>query len=205
MKKENGITLVALVITIVVIFILSAISINYGVDSLTQSKNKLQVAELQMVEQAVAEQYIQSVEFGLDSTLYIDDEDNKPSIYVGTLIHFDELSNYSPDGIEYKLKDLKSDRMTEYSVPESEAEKKIAYSEFYYILTPDDLENLKIESNDSSKQYTYVVNYLTGEVFNYTKRKASGTNTALYYAGKSGVDGQSEVVNPESDTTSFTE
>ena len=40
MKNENGITLAALVITIIVIFILASISINYGVDTLNESKAK---------------------------------------------------------------------------------------------------------------------------------------------------------------------
>ena len=40
MKKESGITLSALVITIIVIFILASISINYGVDTLNESKAK---------------------------------------------------------------------------------------------------------------------------------------------------------------------
>ena len=37
MKKESGITLAALVITIIVIFILASISINYAVHTLNES------------------------------------------------------------------------------------------------------------------------------------------------------------------------
>lgn len=56
-KKENGITLVSLVITIIILLILATISINWGKTSLTQSEdNKLQ-AELEMVHHAVLETY----------------------------------------------------------------------------------------------------------------------------------------------------
>jgi type II secretory pathway pseudopilin PulG len=191
MKKENGITLAALVVTIIVILILASISINYGYDSINEGKNNILVSELQMVEQAVAEQYIQAIELKLDETLYTN-ESNKPSIYVGTLIHFDDLETYKPEGITYISADLKTERISE---------DKIAYSEFYYLLTSDDLENLKIESNGGG-EYTYVVNYSTGEVYNYTKKKTSGSDSeVLYYAGKK----DSQLLNKETDTTSFTE
>lgn len=56
-KNENGITLVSLVITIIILLILATISIDWGKTSLTQSEdNKLQ-AELEMVHHAVLETY----------------------------------------------------------------------------------------------------------------------------------------------------
>ena len=56
-KNENGITLVSLVITIIILLILATISINWGKTSLTQSEDNRLQAELEMVHHAVLETY----------------------------------------------------------------------------------------------------------------------------------------------------
>lgn len=191
MKKESGITLAALVITIIVIFILASISINYGVDTLNESKAKNLAAAVEMVEQAIAEQYIKATELNLLGIKK--SEGNQPSVFVGTIVNPNELPTIS-DSIEFQLKaDL-----------EAKNENDITYDESYYRLTPTDLEKLKIESNEDN-QYTYIVNYSTGEVFNETEKQTS-KGDILYYAGKTGNKSPEAEENEKgSDTVNFTE
>lgn len=193
MKNENGITLSALVITIIVIFILASISINYGVDTLNESKAKTLEASLEMVEQAVAEQYVKAIELNLLNVKTTSGQP-QPSTFVGELLNINELLNEFalPDNLKYQKQ------------VELEDKTDITYAESYYKLTPTDLEKLKIESDDDTK-YTYVVNYSTGEVFNASKKKTS-FGKLLYYAGKTGNQSPGAIENEKGiDNTSFTE
>lgn len=192
MKNENGITLSALVITIIVIFILASISINYGVDTLNESKAKTLEASLEMVEQAVAEQYVKATELNL---LNVKTTSDKPATFVGTIIKANDLPQIAgSDSIVFQKKEELAGKTNA----------DITYAESYYRLTPTDLEKLKIESDDNTK-YTYIVNYSTGEVYNETKQKTSLGKT-LYYAGKTGNQSPAATENEKgTDNTSFTE
>ena len=192
MKNENGITLSALVITIIVIFILASISINYGVDTLNESKAKTLEASLEMVEQAVAEQYVKATELNLLNVITTSD---KPATFVGTIIKANDLPQIAgSDSIVFQKKEELAGKTNA----------DITYAESYYRLTPTDLEKLKIESDDNTK-YTYIVNYSTGEVYNETKQKTSLGKT-LYYAGKTGNQSPAATENEKgTDNTSFTE
>ena len=192
MKNENGITLSALVITIIVIFILASISINYGVDTLNESKAKTLEASLEMVEQAVAEQYVKATELNL---LNVKTTSDNPATFVGTIIKANDLPQIAgSDSIVFQKKEELAGKTNA----------DITYAESYYRLTPTDLEKLKIESDDNTK-YTYIVNYSTGEVYNETKQKTSLGKT-LYYAGKTGNQSPAATENEKgTDNTSFTE
>lgn len=192
MKNENGITLSALVITIIVIFILASISINYGVDTLNESKAKTLEASLEMVEQAVAEQYVKATELSL---LNVKTTSEQPATFVGTIIKANDLPQIAgSDSIVFQKKEELAGKTNA----------DITYAESYYRLTPTDLEKLKIESDDDTK-YTYIVNYSTGEVYNETKQKTSLGKT-LYYAGKTGNQSPAATENEKgTDNTSFTE
>lgn len=192
MKNENGITLSALVITIIVIFILASISINYGVDTLNESKAKTLEASLEMVEQAVAEQYVKATELNL---LDVKTTSEQPATFVGTIIKANDLPQIAgSDSIVFQKKEELAGKTNA----------DITYAESYYRLTPTDLEKLKIESDDDTK-YTYIVNYSTGEVYNETKQKTSLGKT-LYYAGKTGNQSPTATENEKgTDNTSFTE
>ena len=192
MKNENGITLSALVITIIVIFILASISINYGVDTLNESKAKTLEASLEMVEQAVAEQYVKATELNL---LNVKTTSEQPATFFGTIIKANDLPQIAgSDSIVFQKKEELAGKTNA----------DITYAESYYRLTPTDLEKLKIESDDDTK-YTYIVNYSTGEVYNETKQKTSLGKT-LYYAGKTGNQSPTATENEKgTDNTSFTE
>lgn len=58
-KKEHGITMMILVITIVVLIILSAITIQYSINGIEYSREKKLLSDLETVQHAVYEQYEQ--------------------------------------------------------------------------------------------------------------------------------------------------
>ena len=58
-KKENGITMIVLVITIMVLTLIAAITINYSITGANYSKEKQLLADLEAVHHAIYEQYAQ--------------------------------------------------------------------------------------------------------------------------------------------------
>jgi len=58
-KKESGITMIILVITIIVLTIISGIVIKYSINGISYSKEKQLLADLETVQHAVYEQYEQ--------------------------------------------------------------------------------------------------------------------------------------------------
>lgn len=61
MRKNKGITLIALVITIVVLIVVAAVGSYAGTESLKDAKEKKQIAELNMMRQPVLENYTKYV------------------------------------------------------------------------------------------------------------------------------------------------
>lgn len=58
-KNDNGITMIVLVITIIVLTLIAAITINYSITGANYSKEKQLLADLEAVHHAVYEQYEQ--------------------------------------------------------------------------------------------------------------------------------------------------
>lgn len=56
-KKQKGITMISLVITVIVLIIISGIGITMGIDAIKSSKDNKLTSELMMVQHAVLEQY----------------------------------------------------------------------------------------------------------------------------------------------------
>lgn len=56
-KSSNGITMVSLVITIIVLAIITAVGINWGISGIKDVKDSKLTSELQIVQHAVLEQY----------------------------------------------------------------------------------------------------------------------------------------------------
>lgn len=57
LKNRQGVTLIALVITIIILLILSGMGIYMGINSVTQAKDSKIMAELNMVQHAILQQY----------------------------------------------------------------------------------------------------------------------------------------------------
>lgn len=129
-RKNKGITLVALVVTIIVLMIIAGISISGTIIGVKETEETAQISELTMIQHAILERYTSSIytKQELPGTVIETSE-------VETII--DEInetcnSNITLKGTEYKR------------------------------LTKQDLKNLGIEN----EEYTYIVNYKTGEVIN---------------------------------------
>ena len=145
---EKGITLVALVITIIILVIITGVTIGAtGLKgNIKLTKSNLAIAELSEVQQAVLETYIKYKQ-----------THNKNNI-VGTGITYNEATQYANE-ISNSINLTSSG----YDLDSDEFEK------FYYMLTPQDLEKIGINGCEN----TYIVNYYTGEVLNYTLKQTS--------------------------------
>lgn len=84
-NKQNGVTMVALISTVVVLLILSSIGVNMGLKSIDNIKNSKLVSELEMVQHAVLEQY----------TKYKATKD--PVYLVGNKITYEEATKYAKE------------------------------------------------------------------------------------------------------------
>lgn len=153
-RNNKGITLIALVITIVVLLIIASISIIGGIEGAkTAAENKL-LTELDMVQHAVLERY----------TKVCVTKEAVP----GTPKTITDV-NIIAEGI-----DLKGQEYDDNEINESD----IGTYKYYYELDLDDLKKLGI----TNAKDTYIVNYSTGEVFNETTPKTPSGKTLYTYA-----------------------
>ena len=65
-KEEKGITLIALVLTIVLLVSIVAVSINYAYDGISYGQEKKIVTELEQVQQAVMQKYVEIKQLNKD-------------------------------------------------------------------------------------------------------------------------------------------
>lgn len=87
-KNEKGVTLVALVITIVVTIMLASITMTLGMDSVNSTKDRKLQSELQMVGQATITEYSKALELN-----YIEDDPNGiPHNFIGDPIDISTVS-----------------------------------------------------------------------------------------------------------------
>ena len=56
-KNNSGVTLVALVVTIIVLFIILGITLNYGLSELHDVSNKKMESELGIIQEAIMQRY----------------------------------------------------------------------------------------------------------------------------------------------------
>lgn len=156
-KSQKGITLMALVVTIIVLLIIAGIGIGEiagNAGDINQTEDAMVLSELKKVQQAVLETYIKYKQLGNDKVL------------IGTRVDYsiaqEELTKIKNG--EY-LKANSDQNMVEYR---------------YYKLDKKQLNDLglyNIHNNDE-----YIVNYSTGEVFNITQKKTAKRDILYVYA-----------------------
>ena len=161
-KSQKGITLVALVVTVIVLLILAGIGIgelSNNNEDITQTKDTISLTELNKVQQVVIENYLKYMQMKNEHILTgvgqkIDEE------------KYNEINN--------KLKQISNNefQLNDYSDNTEES---------YYMLNGDDLKSLGLQNIHNND--VYVVNYSTGEVFNYTQQK-NAAGDILYIKGK---------------------
>ena len=159
--NRNGITLVALVITIVVFMIIISITLNYGVSELHEVTNKKTEAELGIVQEAVMQRYaLVQAEHKLGLRV---GTDTQPAEFVGTII---TSATGDSDLRSFSNVTLKNGYSSNVG---------LTFEECYYKLGENDLKELNIEKGDNgdtegTKERQYIVNYFTGEVFDIANK-----------------------------------
>ena len=152
-NSEKGITLLALVITIVVLIILASITVNIGKEGIKESKEDAMLSELAMVQNAILQRKTKA-----DLT-----QEDYPGETIATAgINLEEV-----------IEEIYDNRAS----GEEEISKKDSDNNHYYFLSTENggLEALGITNSEDA----YIVNYETGEVINYTT-KLTGTGKPLY-------------------------
>ena len=153
-RENKGITLIALIITIVVLLIIAGISISGGISGVEQVDNNRLITEFEKVQHAVTERY----------TKYKLTKD--ASLLAGTKIELTSLTDV-PTSIKWKVY-----QFTESSNPERE----------YYRLSTSNLIELGLTGGtDEYKGSSYIVNYYSGEVYDEVQKQTSN-GTVLYKA-----------------------
>ena len=151
-RKNEGITLVTLVVTVVLLLIISGISITGTLRGHKETEEASQISELNMIQHAILERYTkaQLTKETLPGTKMNISEVQKI---------IDEINDNSGENIN--LKDLKDLKGAEYKQ-----------------LSTADLENLGVTKEDD----TFIVNYKTGEVINASKKVTKSGKALYIYA-----------------------
>lgn len=166
-KDNKGITMVALVITIIVLLILASVSIGGSLITKREAVENAMVTELNMVEHAALERY---------TKVSITGEE-----YPGTqYVTIDELKQdleqaASTAGVTSILSGSGSNPI----VLQSETETDENGNTKYYRLGKDDLSKLGITNTEDE----YIINYERGEVINLTQIRTN-SGEALYVCAK---------------------
>ena len=154
LRKEEGITLVALVITIIVLIILAGVIVPGAMRGIDDAQEDKLWSEIDMVQHAILER---STKYKLTKNTEILD---------GNIID------------TTTLEDAPTFKISQDSINSMEDASERAFKS-YYKLEANDLDNLGLNPGADSFTNTYIVNYSTGEVYNSTRKKAP-SGTVLY-------------------------
>lgn len=162
MKKENGVTLIALAITIVVLLVLTTVTLTIGGDTINEVEADKAKTQLSVVQQAIFQRYFmlkssegdKKVPTYNDADVSFAGDTDRPEELIGMrIVSEDTLAFYEFEDYKQKYDD----------------EQVMYYESYYYLLSEADLEEIgvtkKITDDSSNNTYSYIVNYLTGEVF----------------------------------------
>ena len=157
LKNEKGITLLALVITMIILMILVGITINIGKNGITESREDAMLSELGIVQNAILQRKTKA--------------DLTGENYPGETITETNIN------LEETIEEINNNRTS----GEEEISRKDRDDSHYYFLSTENggLEELGITNSEDA----YIVNYETGEVINYTT-KLTGTGKPLYIYAK---------------------
>lgn len=154
-KKEKGVTLISLVVTIVIIIILAGITLKIGSKDTKFAEDNAALTEIAMVQNAILQRKTKVELTG----------ENYPGVII------------SQSGIDINsvIKEMNSKK----SKDENNIQLQDENLDNYYFLSTSNggLEELGITNSDSD----YIVNYKTGEVINYTNQVTK--NGKLLYIG----------------------
>lgn len=205
MKNENGITLIALVITIIVMLILAGITLNTGIYTVSTSQDNIKLSALEIISHAITEQYIKGIEFNSINVEY-NATNTQPDLLIGELIADEsELDRLSSELEEIQENVSENNKKIKFFYIDTLKEKKnnntkTYFYEYYYKLnnmalkklnvdvgtvrdSKESADDIVIDDEESNTGDEYIVNYMTGEVFNCTT-KVTSEGKPLYFGGK---------------------
>ena len=159
MKNQKGITLIALVVTIIVILIIASVSIYTGTSAIQDSKDQANISEIKMLKQVILETY----------TKYMTTKD--VNIIKGEPIYYADVQEVVND-INNDSDEIVTLKMFNYDSIYFSSEIPI----YYFILNQDDLKQMGVTTSNNN---IYIVNYYTGEVINKTV-KVTDNGIPLY-------------------------
>ena len=153
-RENKGITLIALIITIVVLLIIAGISISGGIEGIDKADDNRAMSDLEKVQHAITERYTK-FELLKDKSLIVGTKvDTLPTLPTPT---------GDAETPTWKVKQvITGDNVSPH--PERN----------YYRLSKSDLENLGLTGD--YKKSSYIVNYYTGEVFDENVQTTSKGN-----------------------------
>lgn len=155
MKKNNGVTLISLVITIMIMSILAGMTMVSVRTTIVDAKDGKLAIELGMVRQAIVEQYSKASALGKTEVLA---EEDQVEFFVG-----EKIEDFYDIDLPEQSSVIGNRDVTEFYNMAGNYE--CEYQEdFYYRVIPEDLKKMGI--NDA--KHTYIVNYKTSEVYNET-------------------------------------
>ena len=146
-RKNKGITMVSLVVTIIILIIIAGISITGAIKGIKETEEKTQISELTIIQHAILERYTSSILT----------KEQLP----GTIVETSEVQ-----AIINEINEICDENVTLKGTE-------------YKRLTKQELKNMGIDN----QEYTYIVNYKTGEVINETL-KITETKKPLYVYSK---------------------
>lgn len=159
-KNNSGITLMALIITIIVLIILAGIGIGSATGmkgNINQSKEAVAITDLSKIQQVVLENYIKYKQLNQEKFLK-----GEKITYAEAKAEFDGLG-FSGD---------ESLKVSSYNETDP--------STFYYKLDTMHLKEMGLQNIGSENEY--IVNYSTGEVFNIKQKKTSSGHILYVYS-----------------------
>ena len=180
-SKNDGVTLTAIIIMLMVILIICGISLNYGISTLQEVADNRTETELSVVQQAIVQQY---------TLLLTQNEDDKPAEEISSNVELADDSDRPASLVGTRIADeteLEDYGFTEYLINYSDYETMV-YEYYYYYLDMEDLETLGVEMNSSissedAKERAYIVNYSTGEVFDIVTESYYTSEDSIYLKG----------------------
>ena len=183
-KESEGITLVSLTVMIIIIFILAGIGLNVSFIAVNEARDNKLNGELGIVRQAIIERYSMALAV---NEVKVRASEEQVSFWVGERVQDEDSAIQFPDELLGEIEEAKEflvrSKQTSHDYQE----------DYYYRLTPEQLKKIGISNSD----YTYIVNYKTGEVYNETKKVDHEKNLLYLPPIKEAEDDLME------DTTSF--
>ena len=177
-KNEKGITLIVLILTMLLLIIIAAISIDYAYDGIMYSKERRMLTEVEEVQQAVMEKYTELTQLKIENNEDSYD-DFAETISTSDLSKYSDILKHTYDNTE----DIEPSKR--YYTISADQMKKLDIEIKNGI--PDDRKEMDILKNSNGNYVLYIVNFYYGEVLNiyYSEDfKTEHSNQLLYTLGR---------------------